>query len=449
MAAIRWDNIDAPSFNGVSAILDAAGKSMNMGLAALQAPVAEANALVSRNWDTTRANNTNAALAKGMEFTDPEKLKEAMRSGLYQQLIGDGSAPIDERAVMAALDSRVGVLQNRGVAEMNYNNAVTDNAQQAVRRNGLISLLKGDPNGVLEAATTLRDPSALVQAGINQQHYTDAQKMAQANFDLKKSLTDAQIALTNAKVGDPDNFTVSGGGGGSKGKVGADGKPLLSEEDSQARAEAELAIKESIYSTPYSLDATAKFVKDNIKDDSTRTGIMAGVSELDARGHSIGGGNFLPYPQAVVQQAALEIGDSFGSSWRTSSRFANKVKEIMDRPGVADAIIEGKGLRQLLASDPVAQQKMAAAAKMQMRRPLMQEGEATKGAAAQDSVTTLMTNPRVRNFVTGGYQEPVPVDPRTAPAANQTPVIPAQAVPTRLTYGQLMGTSGGDEKKKK
>ena len=452
MAAIRWDNIDAPNFNGVSAILDAAGKSMNMGLAALQAPVAEANALVSRNWDTTRANNTNAALAKGMEFTDPEKLKEAMRSGLYQQLIGDGSAPIDERAVMAALDSRVGVLQNRGVAEMNYNNAVTDNAQQAVRRNGLISLLKGDPNGVLEAATTLRDPSALVQAGINQQHYTDAQKMAQANFDLKKSLTDAQIALTNAKAGDPDNFTVSGGGGGgggSKGKVGADGKPLLSEEDAQARAEAELAIKESIYSTPYSLDAMAKFAKDNIKDDSTRTGIMAGVSKLDPRGHSVGGGNFIPYPQAVVQQAALEMGDSIGSSWFTSSRFANKVKEIMDRPGVADAIIEGKGLRQLLASDPVAQQKMAVAAKMQMHRPMVQEGGATKGAAAQDSVTTFMANPRVRNFVTGGYQEPVPVDPRTAPAANQTPVIPAQAVPARLTYDQLMGTSRGDEKKKK
>lgn len=447
MAAIRWDNIDAPNFNGVSAILDAAGRSMNTGLTALQTPVAEANALVSRNWDTTRTNNTNAALAKGMEFTDPEKLKEAMRSGLYQQLIGDGSAPIDERAVMAALDSRVGVLQNRGVAEMHYNNAVTDNAQQAVRRNGLISLLKGDPNGVLEAATTLRDPSALVQAGINQQHYTDAQKMAQANFDLKKSLTDAQIALTNAKAGDPDNFTVTGGGG-SKGKVGADGKPLLSEEDAQARAEAELAIKESIYSTPYSLDATAKFVKDNIKDDSTRTGIMAGVSGLDARGHPVGGGNFLPYTQAVVQQAALEIGDSFGSSWRTSSRFANKVKEIMDRPGVADAIIEGKGLRQLLASDPIAQQKMAVAAKMQMLRPLAQEGGATKGAAAQDSVTAFMANPRVRNFVPGGYQEPVPVDPRTAPAANQTPVIPAQAVPTRITYGQLMGTSGGDEKKK-
>ena len=425
---------------------------MNTGLTALQAPVAEANALVSRNWDTTRTNNTNAALAKGMEFTDPEKLKEAMRSGLYQQLIGDGSAPIDERAVMAALDSRVGVLQNRGVAEMNYNNAVTDNAQQAVRRNGLISLLKGDPNGVLEAATTLRDPSALVQAGVNQQHYTDAQKMAQANFDLKKSLTDAQIALAYAKAGDPDNFTVSGGGGGgggSKGKVGANGKPILSEEDAQARAEAELAIKESIYSTPYSLDAAAKFVKDNIKDDSTRTGIMAGMSELDARGHSVGGGNFLPYPQAVVQQAALEIGDSFGSSWRTSTRFANKVKEIMDRPGVADAIIEGKGLRQLLANDTVAQQKIAVAAKMQMRRPLAQEEGATKGAAAQDSVTTFMANPRVRNFVTEGYQEPVPVDPRTAPAANQTPVIPAQAVPTRITFGQLMGTSGGDEKKKK
>lgn len=453
MAAIRWDNIDSPNFNGVSAMLDAAGRSMNMGLTALQAPVAEANALVSRNWDTARTNNTNAALAKGMEFTDPEKLKEAMRSGLYQQLIGDGSAPIDERAVMAALDSRVGVLQNRGVAEMNYNNAVTDNAQQVVRRNGLISLLKGDPNGVMEAATTLRDPSALVQAGINQQRDTDAQKMAQANFDLKKSLTDAQIALAYAKAGDPDNFTVSGGGGGggggSKGKVGANAKPFLSEEDAQARAEAELAIKESIYSTPYSLDSTAKFVKDNIKDDSTRSGIMAGVSELDARGHQVGGGNFLPYPQAVVQQAALEIGDSFGSSWRTSSRFANKVKEIMDRPGVADAIIEGKGLRQLLASDTVAQQKMAVAAKMQMRRPLAQEGGDTKGAAAQDSVTTLMANPRVRNFVTEGYQEPVPVDPRTAPAANQTPVIPAQAMPTRITFGQLMGTSGGDEKKKK
>lgn len=440
MAAIRWDNIDAPNFNGVAAIMEAAGKSMNTGLNALQTPVTEANAMGERNWQAQDATSRAEALSKIMSFTDPVELEKAKANGLYEQLVGDGMSAASKMAVMGGLDSRGPLLENRGVARINYENALADNAQQGTLQSGYLALLNGDIEGVKKAAAGLRNPAALVTAGISQQHYADQQKQVQAAFELKKALTDAQIGLLGAKAGDPDNFTENGGGKGSGGSGGKAGnKPELSEEEAAQRNLDQLELKDNIYATPHSLDVSAKFAKEHLKDDGVRTGVLAGLSALDSRGYRTGTGDYIPYPQAVIQQAMLETSNTYFPGWNTASVMQRKVKEIMDRPGVQEAIITGKGLRETLATDPVSQQKVANDAKMKILR------QVTQGGGNPDGVALFMNSGRVRDFATGGYRDAAPVDPRTAPAANQVPVVPVQAAPAGLTYAQLMG--GTDPKK--
>lgn len=449
---IRWDNVNAPDFSSSGRMLEASGQQMGNAIASLKGILNTTNQVEQANWENQRTNTTNGALAKIMSFADPNALADAQNSGLYQQLIGDGSVPIDQKAVMAALDSRGQLLENRGVASINYENAMTDKAQEGNRQQALMHLLNGNMPGFKQAVAGVRDPASLVTAGLNQQHYADQQKQAQAAFDLKKSLIDAQITLTNAKANDPDNFALSGSGGkGGSGSGKGSSKPELSDEAATAYLSNRLDKEGNPYMAPYSLEKFSKYVKEHVADDRMRQGILGGVAGLDARGFDMGEGKFVAYPQGVLEQAAVETAanpDFF--SWTRNNtypdRFKAKADEIMKRQGTRERMQEAREIQDALNADPIARQEVAK--KLGMRLP---DGAAVNVASQaadvspQDSLALFMNNGRVRDFASGGYRDAVPADPRVAPAANQTPRIPPQATPMGLTYNQLMG--GTDPKK--
>lgn len=450
MAAIRWDNIDAPNFATSGALLDSADRSMGSLFSTLGGMVKTTNDLEQTNWNTQRTNATNDAFAKIMGISDAKQFEEAQRNGLYQQLIGDGSVPIDKKAVLAGIDSRLPLLKNREVAGINHDNAMTDQAQQGLRQQAGMALLNGDMAGFKTAVGGLRDPSSFVTAGMNQQHYADQQAQAKATFDLKKSLIDAQIGLTNAKAGDPDNFTTNGGGGGGgKGKVGADGKPVLSEEDAQAELARKDAIARNPYYASFDRDKSIEFAQKKVQDKRMNTFLSAGLSQLDPQGLEIEKGLRVEYPQWLVEQGMAEMADS--PPWgplitRSPGLLREKISEIAQRPGVKEKIVDAYKLREEETNSQFKQQELARKAKMNLLGNASASAAPASAASVQpDNVAVFMNNSRVRDFVTGGSRDAAPVDPRTAPAANQVPVVPVQARPVGLTYNQLMG--GTDPKK--
>ena len=464
MAAIRWDNIDAPNFATSGALLDSADRSMGSLFSTLGGMVKTTNDLEQTNWNTQRTNATNDAFAKIMGISDAKQFEEAQRNGLYQQLIGDGSVPIDKKAVMAGIDSRLPLLKNREVAGINYDNAMTDQAQQGLRQQAGMALLNGDMAGFKTAVGGLRDPSSFVTAGMNQQHYADQQAQAKAAFDLKKSLIDAQIGLANAKAGDPDNFAQSGTGGVGKGGSGgkAGNKPEMSEEElakhNMDKLEAE-RIKGLM--KPYTLEASAKYIKDTVKDQHIAEGALSGLSDLPPKGYLMPDGTYRQPTQEIIQAAVGKVNSSpgiatrlwrggiemlpFTSSNRNTVFVGEEVEKLMSNPDIQERLMRGDSLAETLATDMVGTQEAAKKAGVRPNRPLTQGGDTSPGAAQPDNVAAFMNNSRVREFVTGGSRDVASVDPRTAPAANQVPVVPVQARPVGLTYNQLMG--GTDPKK--
>lgn len=453
MTAIRWDNIAAPNFSGVSSMLESAGKSMNAGLAALQVPVNEANALVEKNWQTQDAQARTDALAKIMAFKDPVALQNAKDSGLYEQLVGGGMSAASKAAVLNGLDTYVPLLQNRDIARINHANALVDNEQQTLRQQAHLQLLKGDMAGYQDSVSKMRDPAAFVNAGIAQQRYLDNQRQAQADFELKKPLIEAQVAVLTNKANAPENSTVRGSGG--------NGGPGLSEEEyAQHNLDKIEAERLKSLMKPFTLENAAKYIKDNVKDPHAAQGILTGLSDLPAKGYLMPDGTYRQPTQEIIQAAigkanfgpglfkrgirALgELG--WGAANSYSPDIVDEVNKLMSNKDIQERLMRGDSLAETLATDAVGTQEAAKKAGARPNRPLTQ-GESPAPVAAQpDSLAMFMNNGRVRDFATGSYRAAAPVDPRTAPAANQVPVVPVQAGPTGLTYTQLMG--GTDPKK--
>ena len=439
---IRWDNVNAPDFSSSGRMLEASGQQMGNAIASLKSILNTTNQVEQANWENQRTNTTNGALAKIMSFADPKALADAQNSGLYQQLIGDGSVPIDHKAVMAALDSRGQVLQNRAVAGINYENAMTDKAQEGNRQQALMHLLNGDMSGFKQAVAGVRDPASLVTAGLSQQHYADKQKQEEALFNLKKELIASQITVNGARAADleePNNRGSGGKGGSGTGKDIAS----ISEEEAQAELARKDAINRNPYYASFDRDKSIEFAQKKVQDKRMNTFLSAGLSRLDPQGLEIEKGLRVEYPQWLVEQGMVEMADS--PPWgplisRSPDLLREKINEIAQRPGVKEKIVDAYKLREEETNSQFKQQELARKAKMRLLGDSPASAATTGTASAQsDNLAMFMNNGRVRDFATGGYRDVAPVDPRTAPAANQTPVVPVQAGPAGLTYNQLMG----------
>ena len=441
MAAIRWDNIDAPSFGGVANMLEAAGRQFNQATTGLgnivQGAEAGQQTMIKQQQDEAR----QAAMARILGFTNPNDFGAAMQNGLAQDLTGKLNAANSE-AVLKLLDGRQGTLQQRDLTGIQYKNAVTT-AEQAQSKDAiLVKILKGDIEGAkadLAASPNLVNVAPIYQTmnnegwlnesrGQQRQVWKNTNELAPIQRGLVQSQADlhkANIDLITEKTLHPENF-LSGGGKG-KSKVDVNGKPILTDEDVTAYLEAKLAKETNPNATPFSREKFQKYVKDTFGDKEVAAGVLAGLSRLDARGFEYGKGEFTQFPQGVLEQAASEVASNptwkwnlFSNSW--ADQFKEKVLDIMKRPDTVSSISQAADIQKALLEGPIARQKLAK--ELGMKLP----GEpvaATPAAAATptDGAALFMANPRVRNFATGG----------TMPASS-------------LSYGDLAGT---EEKKKR
>ncbi len=108
MPPITWRNVDAPDFSAASRMLSQAQTAMNGALSAFAAPIQQAEATATQNWNTQANVNTDAFMRRLQAIKSPEELAaaqpelDAMRAGFGAQVDMKGT-----RDAMTALPGRL------------------------------------------------------------------------------------------------------------------------------------------------------------------------------------------------------------------------------------------------------------------------------------------------------------------------------------------------------
>lgn len=122
MAAITWRNVDAPSFQGASAILTGAQQSIDSGFNKFNELIKQRETMDTANWENAKQNNTQAFLDQLSQYRTPEELKAAQESGVLNRLREASGAQIDRAGIRGAEDARYGALQQRALTNIDYGN---------------------------------------------------------------------------------------------------------------------------------------------------------------------------------------------------------------------------------------------------------------------------------------------------------------------------------------
>lgn len=209
---ITWQNVNGPSLADALRPMEAAQRSFNGAFEGIGGLVKSREKVNDDNWLNTKLNRTNAALNKITAFSSPEEYAAAQKAGLLQTLVEGGQ--IDETAVRAAADSRLGVLQGRAEQGIRYDNMSRDQRESGIRDEIASMINSGNPALIAQgkqrlAEVQLRNEADLALAGNNasQQLVTRGyeainQKQGTERHvaDLKNQLFNQGIASRNAAV---------------------------------------------------------------------------------------------------------------------------------------------------------------------------------------------------------------------------------------------------------
>lgn len=142
MAAITWQNIAGRDTDGVAAAMGLAGRSLNAGFDNINQIGKDIVARDNANWENTKVNNTANRMAFIQSLKTPEALAEAQASGaLNMDAFG---AQIDKAAILNTLDARGSVLQQRSLADTQYNNQVQDQKEHPLIQQYKSAISTGD-----------------------------------------------------------------------------------------------------------------------------------------------------------------------------------------------------------------------------------------------------------------------------------------------------------------
>lgn len=148
MAAITWRNVDAPSFQGASAILTGAQQSIDSGFNKFNELLKQRETMDAANWENAKQNNTQAFLDQLTQYRTPEELKAAQESGVLDRMRQDAGAQIDRAGIRGAEDARYGALQQRGLTNVNYTNTMLAEKFKPQTEAALAAAATGNEAGV-------------------------------------------------------------------------------------------------------------------------------------------------------------------------------------------------------------------------------------------------------------------------------------------------------------
>lgn len=205
--AITWQNVNGPALPDAGKLLLAAGAQTNNMFSGLEAALKERQQAASTLFDKQKTNNLQNFYSQADQFTTPEALAEAQKSGAIKSILGGyGTDGIDQAAVRQYLESRPGTLQQRALTNQQYTDQKTDIAQRPALAGyqGALAETK-TPEGVAGLMESIRvarganviDPRAfasLMKDALGRNDALVNQGYAAENQELKKEDHASQIA---------------------------------------------------------------------------------------------------------------------------------------------------------------------------------------------------------------------------------------------------------------
>jgi hypothetical protein len=162
---ITWRTVNGPSLAEAGRPMESAQRSFDNAFTGLGGVLKQQEATDQANWNQVRENNTQDFLNKLYSAQGADGFKALQDSGELDRMLAANGAQIDRAAARSAMDGRLGTLQQRDVAGINYKNTMDDNAQAPeVRRIQMLTLTNPDAAAAeLAAKPDLRAAVQLAQ----------------------------------------------------------------------------------------------------------------------------------------------------------------------------------------------------------------------------------------------------------------------------------------------
>lgn len=198
---ITWQNINAPSLGDPGRSLQLAGASFNDAFGALRQELAAYRTTQDQNWEAGKTLNTDRFLsALASRYTTPEALAAAQKSGELEQFRQSFGAQVDQRATREALDSRLGILQQRGINAMQYQNQAEEQALRPLYQQGLALAKSGDRKALSAFIAANPGLAARYQGDLVGQGVDSEQKLRTFEEHLLTAASQRNTAAGNLEV---------------------------------------------------------------------------------------------------------------------------------------------------------------------------------------------------------------------------------------------------------
>lgn len=142
MAAITWQNVNAPSNGDANRLMFLGQNTINQGFDKFNEIIKGEEARSNANWDAQAKNNTNAYMDALAEAKTPEEFqsKQAFLAQMRQGFQAQG----DIAAMRKAENEQLAVLQNRATANIGYKAALDNEADIAKTGAATEAMTKGE-----------------------------------------------------------------------------------------------------------------------------------------------------------------------------------------------------------------------------------------------------------------------------------------------------------------
>jgi len=148
---ITWRNVDGPSLEGVSKILDSAGTTMNAGFDKLNQVIKTREDTQAKNWEAEKANNTTAAIDKLMSTKTPAELEAMKASGELEQFAAQFGDQFDQAKLREATVKQLSDLRTADTEAYNYGNMQKERQYKPGLDAADVLIAKGDFAGAKAA----------------------------------------------------------------------------------------------------------------------------------------------------------------------------------------------------------------------------------------------------------------------------------------------------------
>jgi hypothetical protein len=194
---ITWRTVQGPSLAEASRPLDSAAQLLSSGFGSLNNVLQKQDSVDKANWQQQKENNTNEFLNQIYAANGPDGFKALQDSGQLQQMLSGFGAQIDQAQARSTMDTRMGTLQQREKAGIEYGNFMTDEKQRPITQQIMSEAALGNKDAALKLMAD--NPDIRLPADLTKAIVAGERDLTKWNFEKDKMpLTLANMRLDNA-----------------------------------------------------------------------------------------------------------------------------------------------------------------------------------------------------------------------------------------------------------